>query len=87
MQHIAVLLPESGPLSRIATAIGEGIRTQHRLSDDASVRLSFIDSTSGNLESLYREAENRGAQVVIGPLSKDRVSELERLNQVPLPTL
>ncbi|WP_299230528.1 penicillin-binding protein activator [uncultured Halomonas sp.] len=87
VQHIAVLLPESGALSRIATAIGEGIRTRHRLSNDANVRLSFIDSTSGNLESLYREAQNRGAQVVIGPLNKDRVSELERRNRVPLPTL
>ncbi|MDT0500180.1 MULTISPECIES: penicillin-binding protein activator [unclassified Halomonas] len=86
VQHIAVLLPESGALSRIATAIGEGIRTRHRLSDD-NIRLSFIDSASGSLESLYREAQNRGAQVVIGPLDKDRVSELERRNRVPLPTL
>ncbi|HSH56805.1 MAG TPA: penicillin-binding protein activator [Halomonas sp.] len=87
VQHIAVLLPETGTLSRIAAAIGEGIRTRHRLSDSANVRLSFIDSASGNLESLYREAQSRGAQVVIGPLDKERVSELERRNRVPLPTL
>jgi len=87
VQHIAVLLPDSGPLSRIAEAVAEGIRTQHRLSNDANVRLSFIDGSSGSLEALYREAENRGAQVVIGPLDKDRVSELERRDRVPLPTL
>ncbi|MDY7115870.1 penicillin-binding protein activator [Halomonas sp. SSL-5] len=87
VQHIAVLLPESGPLARIAEAVAAGIRAHHRLSNGADVRLSFIDGTSGDLESLYREAENRGAQVVIGPLDKDRVSELQRRDRVPLPTL
>ncbi|WP_027960865.1 penicillin-binding protein activator [Halomonas halodenitrificans] len=87
VQRIAVLLPESGPLSRIAEAIRAGIRTRHDLSDDTNIRLSFIDSASGNLESLYQKAKNRDAQVVIGPLDKDRVSELEQHGQVPLPTL
>nr|WP_298249869.1 penicillin-binding protein activator [uncultured Halomonas sp.] len=87
VQHIAVLLPESGPLSRIAEAIENGIRTRHDLANGTNIRLSFIDSASGSLESLYREAKERGAQVVIGPLDKDRVSELEQRDLVPLPTL
>lgn len=87
VQHIAVLLPESGPLSRIAEAIENGIRTRHDLANGTNIRLSFIDSASGSLESLYREAKERGAQVVIGPLDKGRVSELEQRDLVPLPTL
>ncbi|TDO12574.1 MULTISPECIES: penicillin-binding protein activator [Halomonas] len=83
--HIAVLLPESGPLAGIAGAIREGIVTQH-LGDDGT-RLTFFDTSQGDLQALYQAAAQRGAQVVIGPLNKDAVSRLEQREQVPLPTL
>ncbi|WP_416140205.1 penicillin-binding protein activator [Halomonas sp. HK25] len=86
VRHIAVLLPESGPLAQPASAIAVGMRTQQR-SSGGGVRLSFIDAAQGDLEALYREAENRGAQVVVGPLDKDQVSRLEALERVALPTL
>ncbi|HSP59408.1 MAG TPA: penicillin-binding protein activator [Halomonas sp.] len=89
VNHIAVFLPESGPLSEVAAALREGMRTHHlnEINRGNSVQLTFIDSSDGDLEALYREAENRGAQVVVGPLEKQLVSELERRDQVPLPTL
>ncbi|MGM0983893.1 MAG: penicillin-binding protein activator [Pseudomonadota bacterium] len=87
VDHIAVFLPESGPLAGIAGAIREGIRTHHFEGVDRGARLSFFDSTQGELETLYREAAARGAQVVIGPLDKDAVSRLEQRERVPLPTL
>ncbi|MDI5922014.1 penicillin-binding protein activator [Halomonas sp. LR5S13] len=87
VNHIAVFLPESGPLAGIAGAIREGIRTHHLEGVDSGARLSFLDSSHGDLEALYREASESGAQVVIGPLDKDAVSELEQRERVPLPTL
>lgn len=90
IRHIAVFLPESGPLANVAEAIEQGMRTHHlnEVNDGASgARLSFIDSSGGDLDALYREARNRGAQAVIGPLDKDLVSRLEQRDQVPLPTL
>ncbi len=87
VNHIAVFLPESGPLAGIAGAIREGIRTHHLEGVDSGARLTFLDSSRGNLAALYREATERGAQVVIGPLDKDAVSELEQRERVPLPTL
>jgi uncharacterized protein len=90
VRHIAVLLPQSGPLAGPASAIAEGMRTQHRQAANAGgsgVQLSFLDASGGDLEALYREAENRGAQVVVGPLDKDEVTRLEALDRVPLPTL
>ncbi|MDI5936232.1 penicillin-binding protein activator [Halomonas kalidii] len=89
VDHIAVFLPESGPLSGVAGAIREGMRAHHLNAADggSSARLSFIDASNSDLAALYREAENRGAQVVIGPLDKDQVTELENLDSVPLPTL
>ncbi|MBB3330012.1 hypothetical protein BDK63_000854 [Halomonas campaniensis] len=90
VRHVAVLLPESGPLARVAGAIADGMRTRHRdaLGSGASgVQLSFLDASRGDLAALYREAENRGAQVVVGPLDKEQVTELESRDSVPLPTL
>ncbi|SEM73906.1 penicillin-binding protein activator [Halomonas caseinilytica] len=90
IRHVAVFLPEGGPLAGVADAIKQGMRAHHlnEVNDGASgSRLSFIDSTEGDLDALYREARNRGAQAVIGPLDKDLVSRLEQREQVPLPTL
>jgi uncharacterized protein len=89
VRHIAVFLPESGPLAGAAGAIREGMRAHHRHAAERNggVRLTFLDASHGNLDMLYEEARNRGAQVVIGPLDKDQVTELEARDRVPLPTL
>ncbi|MCE8002586.1 penicillin-binding protein activator [Billgrantia ethanolica] len=89
VRHIAVFLPESGPLSSVAESIRAGIRMHHMNSAERNggLRLSFIDASHGNLDALYAEARDLGAQVVIGPLDKDEVTELENRDRVPLPTL
>lgn len=90
VRHIAVFLPESGPLANVAQAIREGMRARHMNALDQgeqTPQLSFYDSSQGDLESLYAQATMAGAQVVIGPLDKDRVSQLEQRDSVPLPTL
>lgn len=89
VRHIAVFLPADGPLSGVAESIRTGIRTHHlhSVERNGGVRLTFLDASQGNLDALYSEARNIGAQVVIGPLDKDQVSELETRDSVPLPTL
>ncbi|MGR4067724.1 penicillin-binding protein activator [Billgrantia sp. C5P2] len=89
VRHIAVFLPDNGPLSGVAESIRTGIRIHHlnSVERNGGVRLSFLDASQGNLDALYTEARNIGAQVVIGPLDKDQVSELEARDSVPLPTL
>ncbi|APE29799.1 LppC family lipoprotein [Halomonas aestuarii] len=87
VDHIAVFLPESGPLAGIAKAMRQGIRTHHLEGVDSGARLSFFDSSAVDLDALYREAAALGAQVVVGPLDKDAVSRLEQRDRVPMPTL
>ncbi|XKE46735.1 penicillin-binding protein activator [Halomonas organivorans] len=90
VRHIAVFLPESGPLAGVADAIEEGIRAHHLNSvntGSSGARLTFLDSSRGSLDGLYEEARNRGAQVVLGPLDKEAVSALEGRDRVPMPTL
>ncbi|WP_104201797.1 penicillin-binding protein activator [Billgrantia saliphila] len=89
VRHIAVFLPGSGPLTSVAEPIRNGLRIHHLNSIERSggVRLTFLDTSQGSIEALYEEARNLGAQVVIGPLDKEQVSELESRDRVPLPTL
>ena len=90
VRKIAVFLPESGPLKRVAQAIREGIEARHRSAIDdaeATPQLSFFDTTSADLKTLYARATMEGAQVVLGPLDKDLVSQLETQDNLPLPTL
>ncbi|MCK2182626.1 penicillin-binding protein activator [Halomonas getboli] len=90
VRHIAVFLPESGPLAGVADAIEEGLRAHHMSTVNggaSGAQLTFIDSSGGNFDALYREAKQDGAQVVIGPLDKDAVTALERRDSVPMPTL
>ncbi|AZV31961.1 MULTISPECIES: penicillin-binding protein activator [Cobetia] len=90
VRKIAVFLPQSGPLKRIAQAIREGIEARHRSAIDnaeATPQLSFFDTSSADLKTLYARATMEGAQVVLGPLDKQLVSQLETQNSLPLPTL
>lgn len=84
--HIAVVLPMSGPLAGPSAAIVEGMRTQQR-STGSAVQLSLLDASQGDLEAHYREARQRGAQVLVGPIDKDEVTRLEQQERVALPTL
>lgn len=86
VQRIAIFLPESGPLSNVADKLEKAISTHHELAGDGT-KLNFIDTTQYSLDELYRRANAMNAQIVIGPLSKDRVTQLEQRPSVPLPTL
>lgn len=90
VERIAILLPESGPLASVAGRIRQGIEARHNHAGRqgvASPALDFIDSSQKDLDALYAEASMRGAQVVIGPLAKRKVEELEQRQRLPLPTL
>lgn len=90
VRRIAIFLPESGPLANVAEQLREGINVRHMQAvnnGETTPQLLFIDASEDDLESLYAQASMVGAQVVIGPLDKRQVTELEQLDSVPLPTL
>ncbi|QEL11431.1 ABC transporter substrate-binding protein [Kushneria phosphatilytica] len=90
IHQVAVFLPRSGPLSTVANALREGMEARAataRTEGEQVPELSFYDSASANLQSLYGKAMMDGAQVVIGPLDKSKVSQLETRSDVPIQTL
>ncbi|MCM2131054.1 penicillin-binding protein activator [Larsenimonas rhizosphaerae] len=90
ISRIAVFLPESGPLKTIADSIREGIRTRNSTAASAGEQMpqiTFHDSSGQDIKRLYAQAMMEGAQLVIGPLDKDKVTSLEQMGNVPVTTL
>lgn len=90
VQHIAVFLPQSGPLAKAGNTLRDGIISASldaRLRSVATPKLSFYDSNRLSLDQLYKKALADGAEAAIGPLAKTKVSELQKRAKLPLPTL
>lgn len=89
-QHVALLLPMSGKLGRAGRAIRDGFFAAHYQSLQAgspASRISLYDTNLGDVQSLYQQAVEDGAELIVGPLDKDKVAELALLPALPVPTL
>lgn len=90
-QHIALLLPFEGGLAGPAQALRDGfLSAQYQVQEQGlpQPRVSLYDSTQfADLAQFYRQAKADGVQWVIGPLERDKVAQLARMNPLPLPTL
>lgn len=90
-KQIALLLPQSGQLEKAGNAIRDGFMAalfQSRTNGGPSPTLKFYNSEAGSITAIYSAAVNDGADMVIGPLDKDKVIALNaQLEQMPVPTL
>jgi uncharacterized protein len=89
-KQIAVLLPQWGKLEPAARAISDGILAAYYRQAQDGVQLpnlQFYNTEGKSTAAVYQQAVNDGAQVVIGPLEKERVAELAQLPQLPVTTL
>ena len=85
---IALLLPLSGPLSKAGTAVRNGFMTAYYSSitdHQNSPELQIYDTNGKNAAELAYQAENEGADLIVGPLGRDaaELSILERKVSVP----
>jgi len=87
--HLAVLLPESGPYARVASLLRDGLLAAYfEEKEEERPRLYFYDSSnSDQIWPLYLEAVELGADMVIGPLDKEGVAQLNRVIQLEVPVL
>ncbi len=86
---IAVFLPESGRYAKAAAAIKSGLQAaaERQLETAYAPNLIFFDSNADNPITLYQRAINQGAELVIGPLQKNRISQLAALGELPVPIM
>ncbi len=78
-RSIAVLLPESSRYQRAARAVRDGIEYQHQLNNSPfRPQLNFYDigSEPWQVAQFYAAAEQRGTDLIIGPLGKDYANTL-----------
>lgn len=87
--HIAVLLPMQGKLAKPAKAIIDGLVAAHYSRPITDyLQLRFYDSSnSQKIGETYQQAIDNGAELIIGPLSKQNLQTLSQSTSLPVPTL
>jgi hypothetical protein len=80
---MALLIPLTGPLAGPGGAIKDGFMAANA-SHAAKVRV--YDTNATNIETLYQQALEDGAEYIVGPLSKANVATVAAMHH-PVPTL
>jgi len=73
----ALLLPQSGPLAALGTAVRDGF-AEAAARAGAAVSIQTYDVASLGALQAYQRALNDGAGLIVGPLTKDDVAALDR---------
>ena len=87
--QLAILLPESGPYARVASLLRDGLLAAY-FEEQVVARPQLFFYDSSNPEQtwpLYQQAVESGADMVIGPLNKESVAQLNRAVELQVPVL
>ena len=87
--HIALLLPLEGPFARAAAAIRDGFLAAWYQTPDTSERprVSIWNTAGQDIDAIYAQAIDAGAQFVVGPLDKPSVTALAARAPLAVDTL
>jgi outer membrane PBP1 activator LpoA protein len=88
-KHIALMLPFSGRLEKVAEAIQNGFLYAYYKDSGQLAELEIINASNDPAEfSLqYEQAIQNGADFVVGPIDKDLVNMLQQRETLDVPTL
>lgn len=88
-QKIALLLPMQGQWSGAANAVRNGFFSAYYADSSSSKApsVNVYDTTQGNIASVYAKAVQDGADVVVGPLTKENVQALAQSGDLKVPTI
>ena len=91
LTKIALLLPQEGQLASVSKALRDGFVAAHYQAQQAGQNppsIQFYDSSRlTSLDDFYRQAQADGVQLVVGPLEKTLVKQLNARSQLPITTL
>lgn len=91
LTKIALLLPQEGPLASVARALRDGFLAAHYQAQQAGQNppaIQIYDSAHlTSLDDFYRQAQADGVQLVVGPLEKPLVKQMNERQQLPITTL
>lgn len=76
-KNIALLLPLTGELGKYGRAVRDGFIAAH-YEHSPDTRLHIFDTTEGDVLEALSKAQAAGAELIVGPLDRGRVSRLAR---------
>ncbi len=88
--QVAVLLPQQGRLAKAGKAVRDGFVAAYYQSinhNGHTPTLKFYDTAQSNIIDVYNRAVVDGAEIIIGPLDRDKVTILSQQDALPVPTL
>ncbi len=89
-EKIAVILPLTGPYAKYGKMVRDGLLFAQKYQEQSTRTLQFYNTDiEENTSTLYRTVIADGAELIIGPLIKQRVQELLNIatDEVPIITL
>lgn len=73
-KKVALLLPQSGPLSIAASAIKNGFLSAHlQATDSNNLSIDVYDTATTEITTLIEQVVEDGVDVIVGPLEKENV--------------
>ncbi len=89
VDRLALLVPLTGPLAGAGKAVRDGVLAAHFANPASRTRIDIIDSglTPASAVEAYVDAVTRGAQRVVGPLTREQVAAVFAQSQFPVPVL
>jgi uncharacterized protein len=85
-RHVALLLPLTGPLANAGHAVREGFMAGFYFAD-SEMTVSVYDTNGASIEGIYEEAMFAGADLVVGPLDRGSLTQLNQLPALHVPVL
>lgn len=88
-QHIALLLPLTGPLGNQGRAIRNGFLAAYYQTQSSgySPEITLLDTHQNDVTELYRQALEKNVDVVVGPLLKTDITTLINTQPLTVPTI
>ena len=86
-EHIALCLPFSGPLATASQAIREGFLAAWFSTNEYKPIINIYNSDAVNINTVYMQAVENGADFVVGPLEKTAIANLLASGDLKVTTL
>ena len=89
-QKVALLLPITGALGLAGQTIRDGFLAKNKqkiAQNQATMDVTVYDTSIDDVNTLYDRAVAEGAEIIVGPLHKDKVSQLAQRTIMPVPMI
>lgn len=87
LRQAALLLPLSGRTQSVAAAIRDGFLAAHFERGNPEIAIRVYDIADGGPILSYQTAVDEGADIVVGPLTKNALREITLLPELSVPVL